>query len=221
MSYQIPHCRRWCSWGTRWVWWDVWVAVEPRGTCSPWCEDWTCLCVGSIVPSYLSEHTEASWRWRSPGWSGWGFYRCTGTSWWSLVTPWLAGTTSSQTMTFDLRRQTAKTETRCILISDSALFDDWALFVGLYAITLPSWRQKAHLYAQSINGKELIYSHVQRTPGINIGSYIGIKTLVSNSHGKVKSLSSRVLFKDSIPVWMSRLNQELWDGRLWLLVQQR
>lgn len=110
VSNLIPHCKKWCSLGRCWVWWDVGVAVGPRGTCFPWCGGWRCLCVGSTVPSYLSEHTEASWHWQSPGWSEVSFW-CTGTSWWSQVTPWHAGTTSSLTMSVDLIRCTAKTKT--------------------------------------------------------------------------------------------------------------
>lgn len=146
VSNLIPHCKRWCSWGRHWVWWDAVAAAGLLGTCFPWCVGWTYLCVGSRVPSYLSEHTEAMWHWQSPRWSAqvsaWGKRAC----WWIQIAPWHSGITFSQTTTFDLMGHRAKTKTRGILISDSAFFDDTALLC-FYAITLSSWTR-----SQSIIG---------------------------------------------------------------------
>lgn len=71
--------------------------------------------------------------------------------------------------------------------------------------------QEHYLYAKSTNILELIYSHVDSTPGTEIGVYITMKMLATYLL-KAKSLSSSVLFKDSTPVWTSMWNQELWAG---------
>lgn len=59
------------------------------------------------------------------------------------------------------------------------------LFFCLHAITLSSCRQKAHQYAKSINAKKLIYSLVKRIFGSEMGPFITIKMLVSNSGGRI------------------------------------
>lgn len=128
VSNLTPRCKRWCGWGRRWVWWDVGVALWPRGTCSPLCAGWRCLCGGSIVPSYLSGHTAAAWRWQSPKWCEGSFCWRNGASWRNWAKPWRAGPTSSRTTNVDLMRCAAKTKTRGILISDCALFVDCTLF---------------------------------------------------------------------------------------------
>lgn len=122
VSNLIPHCKRWCSWGRRWIWWDAGAAAGLLGTCFPWCGGWRYLCVGSRVPSCLSEHTGAVWCWRSPGWSEQVSAWYKRTCWIIQVAPWHAGTTFSQTMTSDLMGHRARTKTRGILISDSAHF---------------------------------------------------------------------------------------------------
>lgn len=107
-----------------------------------------------------------------------------------------------------------KTKARGILISGSAVFDDFAL-LWVYAITLSCWSQRPQSRANELlvcterKCQEIYLLSCAEVPGTETGLCISIKRLVSNSHSEAKSVSSSVLFKNTTPVLMSMWNQEL------------